>query len=453
MSLSIIILAAGQGTRMYSDIPKVLHPLAGKPLLEHVYNTACLLTHSNIHIVYGFGGETVPDQMKHLPVHWIEQREQLGTGHAVAQVMPDIRAEDQVLILCGDIPLITVETLRPLVDAAGETGFSLLTVDLDVPAGYGRIIRDAKNRITRIVEEKDASRQERAIREVNTGMMVVVAASLQRWIKALGNDNAQKEYYLTDIVSLAVAEGVKIRTISAESAFEVKGINTRAHLAEAERYFQLVQAHHLMRHGVTLLDPSRFDLRGDLEVGRDTVFDINVLLEGRIKLGNHVSIGANCCIRDTMIADDVTILPNCVIENAIIGRHCRIGPFSRIRPDTILDDDVHIGNFVEVKKTDVGTGTKINHLSYIGDSEIGREVNIGAGTITCNFDGANKHKTIIEDDVFVGSDVQLVAPVRVGAGATIAAGTTVTRDVKAGSLAISRVAQKTRSGWKRPNKG
>ena len=453
MSLSIIILAAGQGTRMYSDIPKVLHPLAGKPLLEHVFNTASALPHSNIHIVYGFGGEAVPDQMKHLPVYWIEQREQLGTGHAVAQAMPDIRAEDQVLILCGDIPLITVETLRPLVDAAGETGFSLLTVDLDEPAGYGRIIRDAGNRITRIVEEKDASKKERAIHEVNTGMMVVVAASLQRWIKALGNNNAQKEYYLTDIVSLAVAEGVEIRTISAESAFEVKGINTRAQLADAERYFQLVQAHHLMRHGVTLLDPSRFDLRGDLEGGRDTVFDINVLLEGRIKLGNHVSIGANCCIRDTMIADDVTILPNCVIENAIIGRHCRIGPFSRIRPDTILDDDVHIGNFVELKKTDVGTGSKINHLSYIGDSEIGREVNIGAGTITCNFDGANKHKTIIEDDVFVGSDVQLVAPVRVGAGATIAAGTTVTRDVKAGTLAISRVAQKTRSGWKRPGKG
>jgi bifunctional UDP-N-acetylglucosamine pyrophosphorylase/glucosamine-1-phosphate N-acetyltransferase len=452
MSLSIIILAAGQGTRMYSDIPKVLHPLAGKPLLEHVYNTANSIPDSNILIVYGFGGNAVPDHMQHLPVHWIEQSEQLGTGHAVAQAMPEISAEDMVLILYGDIPLISIETLQPLLDAAGETGFSLLTAELDNPRGYGRIIRDRKGRITRIVEEKDASDVEREICEVNTGMMVIKADLLQRWVKELGNENAQKEYYLTDIISLAVSEGVEVKTVCADSVFEIQGINTKSQLAETERYFQLVQAHHLMQNGVTLMDPARFDLRGDLEIGRDNNIDINVLLEGRIKLGNNVSIGANCCIKDSIIADNVAILSNCIIENAIIGKHCRIGPFSRIRPDTTLDENVHIGNFVELKKADIGKGTKINHLSYIGDSDIGNEVNIGAGTITCNYDGANKHKTVIEDNVFVGSDVQFIAPVTVSTGATIAAGTTVTKDIVKHSLAISRVEQRTLPNWKRPKK-
>ena len=452
MSLSIIILAAGQGTRMYSDVPKVLHSLAGKPLLEHVYNTVCTLTHSNIHIVYGFGGEAVPKRLEHLPVHWVEQAKQLGTGHAVAQVMSGIEAEDSVLILYGDIPLISIETLQPLIDAAGETGFGLLTAILDDPRGYGRIIRDGEDRIIRIVEEKDATEEERAICEVNTGMMVVAADLLQRWIDALNNENAQAEYYLTDIVALAVSEDVAIQTPCTESAFEIRGINTRSQLADAERYYQLLQAHHLMQNGVTLMDPARFDLRGDLEIGRDNSLDINVLLEGRIKLGNRVSIGANCCIKDSIIADDVTILPHCIIENAIIGKQCRIGPFSRIRPDTTLDENVHIGNFVELKKTDIGKGTKINHLSYIGDSEVGRDVNVGAGVITCNYDGANKHRTIIEDDVFVGSDVQLIAPVTVSAGATIAAGTTVTKDVEDGSLAISRVEQESLPNWKRPKK-
>lgn len=452
MTLSIVILAAGQGTRMRSDIPKVLHQLAGKSLFEHVYNAASLVNHRQLLAVHGFGGEQVKKELAHLDVEWIEQKQQLGTGDAVKQVLDKIPDRDRVLILYGDIPMITSETLHHLVEAAKETGFSLLTSYIDFPAGYGRIIRNDIGDVLRIVEEKDATDEERHICEINTGIMVVDAKPMKRWVNALQNKNVKKEYYLTDIIAMAVKDGVQISTIKPDSAVEIRGINDRTQLAEMERYYQLIQAHQLMRRGVTIMDPARFDLRGDIEIGQDILLDINVLFEGRMKIGDNVRIGANCCIRDTIIGNDVEILPNCVIDNAIIGSHCRIGPFARIRPDTHLDEQVHVGNFVEIKKSMVGKGTKINHLSYIGDSEVGKNVNVGAGTITCNYDGASKHKTIIEDDVFIGSDTQLIAPVRVGVGATIAAGTTVTRDVEDNILAISRAEQQSVKKWKRPKK-
>lgn len=437
---------------MHSELPKVMHRLAGKTMLEHVYNSASLVNHRKIYIVYGYGGEQVKDAHPDLNAEWILQAEQLGTGHAVRQVLPHLPDHDLVMILYGDIPMITSETLHKLQRAASESGFSLLTSYIDNPSGYGRIIRNDIGDVVRIVEEKDADEDERSVCEINTGMMVAAAGPLKRWINALENKNAQKEYYLTDIISMAVDEGIAVNTINPDSAVEIRGINDRAQLAEIERYYQLIQAHQLMRRGVSIMDPSRFDLRGDVEIGQDIMIDINVLLEGRLKIGNNVTIGANCCIRDTIIGDNVEVKPNCVIENAIIGKACRIGPFARIRPDTLLDENVHIGNFVEIKKSQVGRDSKINHLSYVGDSEVGSKVNIGAGTITCNYDGANKYKTIIEDDVFIGSDTQLVAPVTVGAGSTIAAGTTITRDVESGVLAIARVEQKTVKKWKRPEK-
>ncbi len=452
MGLCIVILAAGQGTRMYSDKPKVLHTLAGKSLLEHVYQTAMGLSHRDIYIVYGHGGDQVPNALQDFQVNWVEQEEQLGTGHAVQQVLPDIPDVDNVLILYGDVPLITEESLKTLVDAASDTGFSLLTTHIEDPHGYGRIIRDEDSNIVAIVEEKDATEEQKKIFEINTGFMVVKADVLKRWVNALGNDNKQNEYYLTDIVAKAVADNVNIAPVLAESNIEVKGINNRSQLAEAERYFQLVQAHHLMHRGVGLSDPARFDLRGELEIGRDNEVDINVVIEGRVKLGNNVTIGANCYIKDTIIADNVNVHPNTMIDNAVIGNGCSIGPFARIRPDTTLDEDVHIGNFVELKKTDIGKGSKVNHLTYMGDSHVGTETNIGAGTITCNYDGANKHQTIIGDKVFVGSDVQLIAPVKVHDGATIAAGTTITKDVGENELAISRTDQKSIPKWKRPTK-
>jgi len=452
MSLSIIILAAGQGTRMYSDKPKVLHTLAGRPLLTHVYQTAVALKHREIHIVYGHGGEQVPETLQDFQASWVKQEEQLGTGHAVQQVFPNLPDVDNVLILYGDVPLITEESLTVLVDAASDSGFSLLTTHLDNPRGYGRIIRDEHENIVAIVEEKDATEEQRKICEVNTGFMVVKGKQLKAWVNALKNENKQNEYYLTDIVKLAVSDGVNVAPVIADSPIEVQGINTRSQLSEAERYYQLVQAHHLMHNGVGLMDPSRFDLRGDLEIGRDNEIDINVVIEGRVKLGNNVSIGANCYIKDTIIADNVIVMPNTMIDSAVIGNGCRIGPFARIRPDTTLDEDVHVGNFVELKKTDVGKGSKVNHLSYLGDSHVGTGTNIGAGTITCNYDGANKHQTIIGDNVFVGSDVQLIAPVKVDNGATIAAGATITKDVHENELAISRSEQKSIPMWKRPTK-
>lgn len=452
MSLSIIILAAGQGSRMYSDKPKVLHQIAGKSLLEHVYQTACMLEARGIQVVYGYGGDTVIEKLSYLDVDWVEQKEQLGTGHAVKQALPTIPDKDLVLVLYGDVPLITNETLTDLVVAAEDSHFSLLTCFVDDPRGYGRIVRNDNNEVIRIIEDKDASSDEKKISEINTGMMVVNGKALKQWVANLESNNAQSEFYLTDIIEMAVNEGVTINTVHPLSEIEIRGVNDRAQLSDLERYYQLIQAHQLLRKGITIMDPSRFDLRGDLEIDTDCSIDINVILEGRLKLGRRVHIGANCIIKNAVIDDDVEILPNSVIENAVIGKSCRIGPFARIRPDTVLNENVHVGNFVEIKKSIVGKGSKINHLSYIGDSEVGTASNIGAGVITCNYDGANKHKTIIGDNVFVGSDVQLVAPVSISSGATIAAGTTITRDVSENELAISRSPQKSIADWKRPEK-
>ncbi|MEZ5446544.1 MAG: bifunctional UDP-N-acetylglucosamine diphosphorylase/glucosamine-1-phosphate N-acetyltransferase GlmU [Gammaproteobacteria bacterium] len=452
MALSVIILAAGQGTRMKSRLPKVLHPLAGRPMLEHVYAATKRFSATEVHIVYGHGGERVREALGHLKARWVEQARQLGTGHAVMQAMPSVKPASTALILYGDVPLITHSTLQRLVDAAGRRDLALLTVRLENPTGYGRIVRDSHGDVQRIVEQKDASESEQAIHEVNTGMMAVSAKLLRGWVDRLSNKNAQKEYYLTDVIEMAVADKVRINTVSPESPFEVMGVNDRAQLAELERHYQFEQAQHLMRQGVTLRDPSRFDLRGELEVGQDVSIDVNVVIEGRVKLGNRVSVGPNNVLRDVSIGDDVTILANCVIEDAAVGDGARLGPFARIRPETVLGADVHVGNFVEVKKSVVARGSKLNHLSYIGDADIGSNTNIGAGTITCNYDGANKHKTIIGDDVFIGSDCQLVAPVRVGDGATLGAGTTLAKDAPAGKLTISRVRQQVVDNWQRPRK-
>ena len=450
--LNIVILAAGQGTRMHSQLPKVLHRLAGKTLLEHVYVAASRLRSREVHVVYGYGGEQVPQAHPQFEVRWVEQSRQLGTGHALMQVIDEIPVNDTVLVLYGDVPLITFETLSRLEEASRESGFALLVTGLEDPCGYGRIVRGEDGQVARIVEERDASEAEAAIREVNTGVMAVRAKWLKKWLFELSDDNAQQEFYLTDIVRIAVGEGIDVIAIEPDSPMEVHGVNSRAQLAQLERYYQLVQAHQLMHRGVSLMDPARFDLRGDLEVGRDVSIDVNVVIEGSVSIGNNVSIGPNCHIRDADIGSDAQILPHCVIENAVIGRRCRIGPFARIRPETRLGEDVHVGNFVELKKAELGDRTKVNHLSYVGDTETGTDVNIGAGAITCNYDGALKHKTRIGNDVFVGSDVQLIAPVTVGDGATVGAGTTVTRDVDPGTLALSRVEQQNLPGWKRPRK-
>lgn len=452
MALSVIILAAGQGTRMKSRLPKVLHPLAGRPMLEHVYAATERFPAKEVHIVYGHGGERVREALGHLKARWVEQARQLGTGHAVMQAMPSVKPASTALILYGDVPLITHATLQRLVDAAGRGDLALLTVRLEDPTGYGRIVRDSHGNVQRIVEQKDASESEQAIHEVNTGMMAVSAKLLRGWVDRLSNENAQKEYYLTDVIEMAVTDKVRINTVSPDSRFEVMGVNDRAQLADLERHYQFEQAQHLMRQGVTLHDPSRFDLRGELEVGQDVSIDVNVVIEGRVKLGNRVSVGPNNVLRNVSIGDDVTILANCVIEDAAVGDGARLGPFARIRPETVLGADVHVGNFVEVKKSVVARGSKLNHLSYIGDAEIGSNTNIGAGTITCNYDGAHKHKTIIGDDVFIGSDCQLVAPVRVGDGATLGAGTTLAKDAPAGKLTISRVRQQVVDDWQRPRK-
>ncbi|MEQ6340077.1 MAG: bifunctional UDP-N-acetylglucosamine diphosphorylase/glucosamine-1-phosphate N-acetyltransferase GlmU [Gammaproteobacteria bacterium] len=452
MSLNVIILAAGAGTRMRSKLPKVLHEVGGKPMLEHVVDAARQLDARRIQVVYGHGGEAVRSALAHLEVVWVEQGEQLGTGHAVAQTLPHMGAGDTVLVLYGDVPLISAETLRQVVAVAQQDSLGLLTVRLDDPRGYGRIVRDDQGSVVRIVEEKDASTEQRAIAEINTGMLAVSGERLQKWLAVLDNNNAQGEYYLTDIIAMAVRDGVKVSTVAPRSAAEVMGVNNRVQLAEVERHYQRAQAEHLMLAGITLRDPTRFDVRGELSAGSDVTIDVNVVIEGKVVLGNGVRIGPNVVLRNAAIGDDVEILAQCVIEDAVIGAHCRIGPFARIRPETRLAADVHIGNFVEIKKSEIGQGSKINHLSYVGDATVGGNVNIGAGTITCNYDGANKHRTIIGNDVFVGSSTQLVAPVTVGDGATIGAGSTITRDAPPGELTLSRTPQQTRLGWKRPIK-
>lgn len=452
MPLSIVILAAGQGARMYSAKPKVLHELAGKPLLRHVYETAAELPERRIYIVYGHGKELLPRTFAAWDARWVRQAEQLGTGHALRQALPHISARDMVLILCGDVPLVQKASLLQLVNAARETGFSLLTAELEQPGAYGRIIRDAHNRVTAIVEAGDASAAERRIREVNTGLMAVRAEWLHGWLHALDNHNKQREYYLTDIIARAVADGVTVKPVIAESAIETLGINNRLQLAEAERHFQAGQARRLMLDGLGLADPARFDLRGELRAGRDVEIDINVIIEGRVRLGDNVRVAANCHLKDALIGDNVEILANTLIDQAVIGAGCRIGPFARLRPDTSLADNVRIGNFVEIKKTAIGPGSKASHLSYIGDAEIGKETNIGAGVITCNYDGAEKHQTIIGDHVFVGSNAQLIAPIQIADGATVAAGATLNRPVSENALAIARAEQREIPDWKRREK-
>jgi len=450
--LEILILAAGKGTRMRSDLPKVLHKLAGKPLLGHVVDTAHALGAAQTCVVYGFGGEAVPQAMADDKLTFVLQAEQHGTGHAVKQALPRLSDDSVTLVLYGDVPLTHTSTLRPLVAAAQAGKLGLLTVNLAQPDGYGRIVRDADGRVRRIVEHKDATTAERAIHEVNTGILAVATRHLRQWIEALKNDNAQGEYYLTDIIALAVRDGVGVDTYQPGFEWEVLGVNSKAQLAELERIHQGEIAQSLLDGGVTLMDPARLDVRGTLSCGRDVAIDVNCVFEGVVELGDGVQVGANCVLRNVKVSAGTRIDAFTLIDDAEIGEAGRLGPFSRIRPGTKLARDVHVGNFVEIKNSLIDDGSKINHLSYVGDTTMGKRVNIGAGTITCNYDGANKHRTVIEDDVFVGSDTQLVAPITVGRGATLGAGTTLTRNAPAGELTLSRAKQLTVNGWKRPVK-
>ncbi len=450
--LHVVILAAGQGKRMKSRLPKVLHRLAGRTLLEHVAAAARRLDPARIHVVYGHGGARVRGAHPALEVSWVEQSEQRGTGHALEQAMPAIPDEATVLVLYGDVPLIDTATLQDTIAAGAGDAIALITAEVDDPSGYGRILRGDDGRVAGIVEEADASAADRAIREINTGILAASAHRLRGWLARLEENNVQGERYLTDVVAMAVGDGVPVSSVSPLAAEEVLGVNDRAQLAMLERRYQRRQAQRLMRAGVTVMDPARLDIRGEVEVGPDVVLDVNVILEGRVVIGEGASIGPNCVIRDTEIGPHTRIFANTVIEQAHIGSDCNIGPFARFRPGTSLADEVHIGNFVEVKNSRVGHGSKANHLTYLGDTEVGKHVNVGAGTITCNYDGAEKHRTVIEDDVFVGSGVELVAPITVHAGATIGAGATVTKDVPAGVLTVSRGRQTTIENWRRPRK-
>ncbi|MBL3590667.1 MAG: bifunctional UDP-N-acetylglucosamine diphosphorylase/glucosamine-1-phosphate N-acetyltransferase GlmU [gamma proteobacterium endosymbiont of Lamellibrachia anaximandri] len=452
MKLGVLILAAGQGTRMRSRLPKVLHPLAGKPLLSHVVETAQAFSPDRITVIYGHGGEQVKSTLADQHLDWCEQKEQLGTGHAVIEALPHLKSDDRVLILYGDVPLISGETLEALMARLGKSDLALLTVKLENPSGYGRIVRDSDHHITSIVEQKDASEAELAINEINTGIMAVSRARLEGWLARIDNNNAQQEYYLTDIIALAVEDGVEVQSVHPSSEEEVMGINDRAQLAFLERYYQRQRADELMAAGASLADPARVDIRGELVVGQDVFIDCNAIFEGQVELADGVKIGPNAVIKNARIGEGVEILPNCVIEDAEIGAGSRIGPFARVRPETKLAEKVNVGNFVEIKKSTVGRGSKINHLSYVGDSLVGHSVNIGAGTITCNYDGANKHQTVIGDNAFIGSDSQLVAPVIIGDGATVGAGSTITRDAAPNSLTLSRAKQLTVSSWHRPVK-
>ncbi|MCA1798394.1 MAG: bifunctional UDP-N-acetylglucosamine diphosphorylase/glucosamine-1-phosphate N-acetyltransferase GlmU [Xanthomonadaceae bacterium] len=434
MSLTVIILAAGQGKRMHSALPKVLQPLAGQPLLGHVLATARALKPSEVRVVHGHGAERVRAAFPDGQITWVSQDEQLGTGHAVMQAMPGIPDGHTVLVLCGDVPLVRAESLRALVAAASDA-IALLTVDLVDPSGYGRIVRNTAGGVVRIVEHRDATEEERQITETNTGIMAMPAARLAGWLKRLGNDNSQGEYYLTDVIALAVADGVAVNAVKAENEAEVAGVNDRRQLARVERVLQRALADALLERGVTIVDPARFDLRGTLKCGRDVTIDVNCVFEGEVELGDNVTIG-----------------PNCVIQNAVIGDGCTVGPFARIRPGTVLDAGAKVGNFVEVKNAHLAAGAKVPHLSYVGDTEVGAGANVGAGTITCNYDGANKHRTVIGAGAFIGSNSALVAPVRIGDNATIGAGSVVTKDAPAGELTLARGKQTTIKGWKRPTK-
>lgn len=450
--LQVIILAAGKGTRMYSSKPKVLHQLAGKPLVQHVIDSAKELQADSISLVYGHGADLVKTTLSEDQLIWCEQEEQLGTGHAVQQAIEHVDDAADVLILYGDVPLLGVATLKKLLQAKKGAAIALLTACLENPHGYGRIVRNSAQQVEKIVEEKDADDNIRGINEINSGVMVVNGDKLKQWLGKVGNDNAQGEYYLTDLIELAVQEGECVNSYIVADNKEIEGINNKIQLAELEREYQKRQARALMTQGVTLKDPARFDLRGTVEVGQDVSIDINVILEGQCRIGNNVTIGANTVIKDCTISDNAVILENCVIEQSTIGAACTIGPFARLRPDTELEEKAKVGNFVEIKKAHIARGSKVNHLSYIGDTEMGENVNVGAGTITCNYDGANKHLTRIGDNAFIGSNTALVAPIEIGQGATIGAGSTLGKNAEAEKLTFTRAAQKTIDGWKRPIK-
>ena len=451
MSLDIVILAAGQGTRMRSALPKVLHPVAGKPMLGHVIDTARQLAPREIHVVIGHGAGLVRERLAADDIHFVLQAEQLGTGHAVAQALPQLLA-DKVLILYGDVPLTRVETLARLLEQAGDNQLGLLTVNLADPTGYGRIIRNEAGVVQAIVEHKDASEAQRAIREGNTGILAVPGKRLGDWLGRLSNSNAQGEYYLTDVIAMAVADGLVVATETAQDEMEVLGANDRIQLAQLERHYQQRMARQLMALGLTLLDPHRFDVRGEVTVGRDVTIDINVILEGKVVIEDDVQIGPNCVIKDSILRRGAIVKANSHLEGAELGEGADCGPFARLRPGARLGAKAHVGNFVELKNAVLGEGAKAGHLSYLGDAEIGARSNIGAGTITCNYDGANKHRTVMGEDVFIGSNSSIVAPVTLGNGATTGAGSTVTQDVPAAALAVGRAKQRNIEGWKRPQK-
>lgn len=455
--LDIVVLAAGKGTRMKSSLPKVLHPVAGKAMLGHVLDCARSLSQGAerdvcLNVVIGHGSELVEARFSASDVRFVYQYEQLGTGHAVQQALPNLRPGAVVLILYGDVPLIQSSTLTKLINAVSSKSVGLLTVTLSDPTGYGRIIRDEQGRVTAIVEQKDANKEQLQIREGNTGVIAALAEDLQRWLPQLHNDNAQGEFYLTDIIAMAQREGKTIITEQPASENEVLGVNNRQQQAQLERFYQQQYAEQLMTAGVTLLDPQRFDCRGQLTAGHDVTIDINCIFEGEVTLGNNVHIGANCQLINCSIADGTVIKPHTIVEEAIIGEACDVGPFARVRPGTVLARGAKLGNFVETKKANIGEGSKVNHLSYIGDADIGKNVNVGAGTITCNYDGVNKFKTTMGDGAFIGSNTSLVAPVNVGAGATIGAGSTITSDVADDELGVARGKQRNIQGWKRPTK-
>ncbi|OLO04208.1 bifunctional UDP-N-acetylglucosamine diphosphorylase/glucosamine-1-phosphate N-acetyltransferase GlmU [Salinicola socius] len=456
MTLDVVILAAGQGTRMRSKTPKVLHKLAGRPLVRHVVDTAAGLENARLHVVVGHGGETVREALSNATgpgrqLGFCEQAEQKGTGHAVAQALDGL-GDGKVLVLYGDVPLIQARTLETLLDGVDDTHMALLTVTLDDPTGYGRIVRNDKDAVVAIVEQKDADAGQRAIRECNTGIMAMTAERLRRWLPELSSENAQGEYYLTDVIAMAAADGIEVKATQPSSPVEVEGINDRRQLAALERAYQRRQAERLMTAGVSLADPARFDLRGDVTVGRDIQIDVNVILEGQVTLEDDVVIGPNCVIKDSILRRGAVVKANSHLEGAEMGEGSDCGPFARLRPGTRLGARAHVGNFVETKNAILSDGVKAGHLSYLGDTEIGRDTNIGAGTITCNYDGANKHRTRIGEAVFIGSNSSLVAPVTIGNGATIAAGSTITREVKDDELAIGRSRQVVKQGWQRPVK-
>ncbi|WP_153448069.1 bifunctional UDP-N-acetylglucosamine diphosphorylase/glucosamine-1-phosphate N-acetyltransferase GlmU [Vibrio algicola] len=451
MKFSAVILAAGKGTRMYSNKPKVLHTLAGRSMAKHVIDTCSSVGAQNIHLVYGHGGDQMKQELAQESVNWVIQAEQLGTGHAVNQASSDFADDEKVLVLYGDVPLISTETVENLLEAQPTGGIALLTVILDNPAGYGRIIRK-NGPVVAIVEQKDATEEQKLIKEINTGVMVATGGDLKRWLAALKNENAQGEYYLTDIIAAAHEEGRAVEAVHPVNPIEVEGVNDRSQLARLERAYQSMQAQTLLEQGVMLRDPSRFDLRGELQCGMDVEIDANVIIEGNVSIGDNVVIGAGCVLKDCEIDDNSVISPYTVIDGATVGEECTVGPFARLRPGTELKNKAHVGNFVEIKNSSLGLDSKAGHLSYLGDSAIGDRVNVGAGVITCNYDGANKFKTVIGDDVFVGSDSQLIAPVTIANGVTIGAGTTVTKNVAENELVITRAKERVIAGWKRPTK-